>query len=63
MIMVGIRIAAICGAVLLGACGQTGPLVLANDNGDAEKSAPVESPASTTISPKSPNNATTPSAE
>jgi predicted small lipoprotein YifL len=60
MIMVGIRIAAICGAVLLGACGQTGPLVLANDNGDAEKSAPVES---TTTSPKIPNNATTPSAE
>ncbi|MEX1664381.1 LPS translocon maturation chaperone LptM [Zhongshania arctica] len=31
--MVNIRIFALCSAVLLGACGQTGPLILAEDDG------------------------------
>ncbi|CAA0118170.1 LPS translocon maturation chaperone LptM [Zhongshania aliphaticivorans] len=56
--MVGIRIVAFCAVVLLGACGQTGPLVLSD-----EQSASIESSATSTNAPKTTNNATTPSAE
>ncbi|MBQ0759487.1 MAG: lipoprotein [Zhongshania sp.] len=46
--MVSIRTLLLCSVVLLGACGQTGPLVLPSEDGNAkakEESSPINNAA------------------
>ncbi|WP_269620209.1 LPS translocon maturation chaperone LptM [Zhongshania sp. BJYM1] len=60
--MVSFRVFALCSVVLLGACGQTGPLVLPSEDGDI-KPASTSAADTSAESLKITTDTATPSAE